>query len=124
MSEDRFASLPHEYPRNFVPQDLEPSDWDAIAPLFDALEGRELDTLEQVEAWLRDSSELGSVLAEVAAQRYIRMTCDTENKDHEAAYLHPHSPSDRFVRLTMVRRRPSRVCTIISASYPAMKNTT
>jgi oligoendopeptidase F len=88
MAEDRFAALPHEFPRSFVPQDLEPSDWDALSPLFDVLEGRELETLEQAEAWLHDSSELGSVLAEVAAQRYISMTCDTENKDHEAAYLH------------------------------------
>jgi oligoendopeptidase F len=88
MSDNRFAALPHEYPRTFVPEDLDAGDWDAVAPLYDALEERDLDTAEQAEAWLRDSSEVGSVLAEIAAQRYIRMTCDTENKDHEAAYLH------------------------------------
>ena len=40
-----------------------------------------LDTIEQVEAWLRQSSELEYILTEDKAWRYIRMTCDTEDQE-------------------------------------------
>lgn len=37
--------------------------------------------------WLKDISTLESAVSEDLAWRYIRMTCDTANKDYEAAYL-------------------------------------
>ena len=87
MSQDRFADLPREYPRSRVPADLDVDDLEALGPLFDELLSRELDTPEAVEAWLRDQDELLAVLFEVRAKRYIEMTCDTADEDHEKAFL-------------------------------------
>jgi oligoendopeptidase F len=42
---------------------------------------------EEFTQWLKDISDLESSVSEDLAWRYIRMTCDTTNKDHEAAYL-------------------------------------
>ena len=42
---------------------------------------------ENFKQWLKDISDLESAVSEDLAWRYIRMTCDTSNKEHEAAYL-------------------------------------
>lgn len=64
----------------FVPQNLQINSFDDISFLFQNLENRELNTPKQVVQWLRDRSELDSVLEEELAWRYIRMNCDTENE--------------------------------------------
>jgi len=73
-------------PRHYLPADFELTDWDSIAPFFTELEGRVLSSLPELEQWLRDVSELESVISEDACWRQIRMTCDTENKALEEAF--------------------------------------
>ncbi len=74
-------------PRSFVPATLDTSSFTAIEPLFAALEGRAIASPVDLERWLLDCSELGAVLSEVGAMRYIQMTCHTEDKEIEASYL-------------------------------------
>jgi len=83
-----FATLPKEYPRKFVPPDLNLGDWKKIEPLFDELERRSIDTPEALERWLLDQSELFSAIYEERAVRYIRMTCQTDDPEREKAYLY------------------------------------
>ena len=59
-----------------------------IKPFFVELEGRKLDTKGVLESWIADRSELMDVINEEGSLRYIRMTCDTENKELEKAYFH------------------------------------
>ena len=73
--------------RSFVPSTLNVSDFAGIAPLFAALEARPTATRETLERWLLDCSELGSVLSEVGAKRYIDMTCHTDDPAAERAYV-------------------------------------
>ena len=73
-------------PRHYLPADFELTDWDSIAPFFTELEGRVLSSVAELEQWLRDVSELESVISEDACWRQIRMTCDTENKALEEAF--------------------------------------
>jgi oligoendopeptidase F len=65
--------------RNYIPQDLEIK-WENLAPIFDELLNRHLDTLADLEKWLRDKSELEAALEEDFAWRYIKMSCDTNNE--------------------------------------------
>ncbi len=81
------VSLPREYPREFVPDDLTFSSWQAVEPLFQGLASRPLGSGEEAERWLLDLSELLAVVHEERSLRYIRMTCDTTDKQHERAYL-------------------------------------
>ena len=47
-----------------------------LEPYFEALKERELNTVEVLEGWLLDKSELEAVLEEDLAMRYIRMNID------------------------------------------------
>ena len=43
--------------RNYIPQDLEMK-WENLAPIFDELLSRRMETLPELEKWLKDKSEL------------------------------------------------------------------
>ena len=82
-----FGDLPLHKPRVSVLADFKVSGWDAIEPLFDQLE-TDLDACgspESLEAWLLKVSELGAILDEDGARRYIAMTCHTSKDDAKGA---------------------------------------
>lgn len=66
--------------RNFIPQDFH-MDWANLEPLFKELINRELQSVEELEQWLKNKSELEAALEEDFAWRYIKMTCDTANEE-------------------------------------------
>ncbi len=74
--------------RSFVPATLDTADFAAIEPLFAALQSRPLALRADLERWLIHWSELGAVLSETGARRYIDMTCHTDDPAAEKAYLH------------------------------------
>lgn len=73
-------------PRHFLPQDFKITDWQALEPYLKNLLDRAINSKEDLEAWLKDMSEVEAVVGEDAAWRQIRMTCDTENKELEKAF--------------------------------------
>jgi len=73
-------------PRHYLLATFELTDWNGLAPFFEELDGRELSSLTALEQWLKDLSEVESVISEDACWRQIRMTCDTENKSLEEAF--------------------------------------
>jgi len=72
--------------RRFLPVDFELTDWGSAAPYFEQLLQRDISNRQALEQWLHDQSELEAAISENACWRQIRMTCDTENKDLEAAF--------------------------------------
>ncbi|HTB26849.1 MAG TPA: M3 family oligoendopeptidase [Puia sp.] len=66
--------------RVFLPENLVISDWNSIAPFFEDLAERPLNTITDLEKWLIDMSELEAVISEDVSWRHIRMTCNTEDK--------------------------------------------
>src|SRR5580704_13955888 len=85
-----FENLPAAKPRSFVPAEVDWSDWNQIAPLYDQLEARAAacKTAADLERWLLDWSELSAAIDQDGGERYIAMTCHTDNPDAEKAYLH------------------------------------
>ncbi|MGV8879734.1 MAG: M3 family oligoendopeptidase [Sphingobacteriaceae bacterium] len=67
-------------PRTFIPENLEIT-WENLEPFFQNLLGREIDSVNDLEQWLQNRSELEAALEEDFAWRYIRMTCDTTNEE-------------------------------------------
>jgi len=65
--------------RKFVPQDLKVV-WEELSPLFTDLLERSINSLQELEGWMKDRSELEAVIEEDGAWRYIKMTCDTSNE--------------------------------------------
>lgn len=65
--------------RRFLPNDFSISNWDSISPYFEELLSRELNSLQDLESWLKDKSELDAFLEEDMAWRYIKMNIDTRD---------------------------------------------
>lgn len=73
-------------PRHYLPADFVVKDWQSLQPHFAELLERPIENRQQLEAWLKDLSELEAVVNEDACWRQIRMTCDTEDKSLEEAF--------------------------------------
>lgn len=76
-------------PRQFVPANINLGSWKELNPLFKKLE-EQLDTsssAENLEQVILNWEELSAAIAEEGSKRYIAMTCQTEDKDAEKAYL-------------------------------------
>ena len=72
--------------RHFIPEDFKLTTWEAVEPYFKELLDRKIDSREDLEQWLHDTSELEAVVSEDACWRQIRMTCDTTDKALEDAF--------------------------------------
>lgn len=73
-------------PRQFLPANFTITNWEGLEPYFRQLEERNIDTLQNLEQWLKDASELEAAISEDACWRQIKMTCDTENKALEESF--------------------------------------
>ncbi|WP_240773200.1 M3 family oligoendopeptidase [Pontibacter sp. SGAir0037] len=67
-------------------EDFAVEKWETIQPYLDELKTRQINSVEELEKWMSDRSELESVLSEDLGWRYIRMTCDTQNEDSTKAF--------------------------------------
>ena len=77
-------------PRRFLPDIIDLTDVDQLAPIFDQLSTK-LDAISSVadlEAWLADYSEVSAALGESSSLTYIAMTCQTDDEAKEKAYMH------------------------------------
>ncbi|HVZ80090.1 MAG TPA: M3 family oligoendopeptidase [bacterium] len=80
-------TLPHEFPRAYVPSGADLGDWKQVEPLFDELRDRSLGSVEDLKRWLKDWGEFQDCLGEAGSIRYVRMTCATDDPACEKAYL-------------------------------------
>lgn len=74
-------------PRHFLPEDFTVTTWENLEPYFKELLDRSINSKADLEKWLHDMSELEAVVSEDACWRQIKMTCDTENKALEEAFV-------------------------------------
>jgi oligoendopeptidase F len=70
---------------SFIPNPFVVQSKDDVIPLFESLLDRNIANAQDFEQFLQDVSDLESALSEDMAWRYIKMTCDTQNKDHETS---------------------------------------
>jgi oligoendopeptidase F len=70
-----------------MPNKLKVTSWDLLAPYFNQLVERAINSKNDLENWLKDRSELEAFISEDLAWRYVKMTCNTEDKELENAYL-------------------------------------
>lgn len=79
-------SLTTTVQRHFLPTTLTVDSWDTLQGYFDDLLNRSIDNATSLQQWLIDKSELESAIQEDVAWRYIRMSCDTANKEYSDAF--------------------------------------
>jgi len=80
------ASFLRKKQRTFLPADFKVTGWDSLKSYYENLLEREIHSVEDLRQWFKDRSELESVVDEDAAWRYIRMTCDTNDKEKLDAF--------------------------------------
>lgn len=73
--------------RSFVAKDFNITTWEPLERYFQDLLDRDTTTKEDFIQFLKDLNELGAVISEDMAWRYIRMTCDTKDKAIEESYM-------------------------------------
>jgi oligoendopeptidase F len=73
-------------PRTYMPVGFQITNWETLEPYFKELVDRPLDSLQDLEQWLKDMSEVEAVISEDACWRQIKMTCDTTNPALEEAF--------------------------------------
>lgn len=78
--------IPAKPARHFLPKDLVIDQWSTIESYFTDLKEREIASAAALERWMKDRSELESVISEDLAWRYIKMTCDTANGQLTESY--------------------------------------
>jgi len=67
-------------------QGLEAFTWEALKPLFEELQQREVATFSELKQWLKDRSELSASVSEHFGWLYIRSAQETDNKERAEAY--------------------------------------
>lgn len=72
--------------RKFLSDNFVITDWAGLKPYFNNLLSRELNSVTAMRSWLRDRSELESIISEDMAWRYINMTRYTDNQEHSRRY--------------------------------------
>lgn len=77
----------HKMPRHYLPSDFTVTTWEVLEPYFKELLDRPINSSTDMEKWLEDMSEVEAVISEDACWRQIKMTCDTENKALEEAFV-------------------------------------
>jgi oligoendopeptidase F len=73
-------------PRHFLPANFTITNWEVLEPYFKDLAERAINSIEDLQQWLKDSSELEAAISEDACWRQIKMTCDTESKALEESF--------------------------------------
>jgi len=72
--------------RTFLGDNFVLTNVESVKPFYENLVERSIDTLEEFRKFLKDRSELESYLSENFAWRYIKMTCDTTDKEVKAHF--------------------------------------
>lgn len=77
-------ALPQRKKRSFLGEDFVSTTWELIEPYFKNLQERELLSLDGLQQWLRDWSELDAAVSENSRWIYVRTTLDTTDETAKA----------------------------------------
>ena len=72
--------------RNYLPASLAISQWSDVEKYFLELLKRPVESAEELWSWMKDRSELETVLQEDLGWRYIKMSCDTANEEFKNSF--------------------------------------
>jgi oligoendopeptidase F len=79
--------VPETYPHAWLPKDVALTTWEQIEPWYRQLLERPIGSAAELEAWLRDLGELNGAVGQEGVERYIAMTCQTDDPAREEAHL-------------------------------------
>ncbi len=81
--------MPVPKKRQFLPEEFKITVWSKLKPYYDNLLKRPINSVADLEAWIRDRCELEAIVTEAFSWRYIRVTRDSS--DEKAADLYHYA---------------------------------
>jgi len=81
------AYIPETFPCRWLPAEATFQTWDEIAPWYRSLLGREIGSPQDLESWLNDLGEINGAVSQEGVERYVAMTCQTDDPEREARHL-------------------------------------
>jgi oligoendopeptidase F len=88
---ENFQTLPfpaQEYPRKFIPQDLNLMDWAQLEPCFEQIHQMPLRNPQEAETMILAWGELSAAILEWSSRLYVNTTCDTRSEFHTQQFSH------------------------------------
>jgi len=82
----RAIALPRVKNRKYLPSRFKLTVWERLQPFYDELLNREIYSVDSLEAWLLDRSELDAFVSESFAWRYINISTDSKDELAQKAY--------------------------------------
>lgn len=70
----------------FLPRNFQVTTWEMLAPFFEELLTRQIQSSEDLEQWILDKNQLDMAVGEAMSWRYIRVTVDSADKEASDAY--------------------------------------
>ncbi len=86
MAELDFSKLPSYQPRRFVPGQVNLTDIEQVVSLYRKLLACKISSVEELETFLLDRSELDAAVHQQGTILYIRMTCQTDDPSRAKMY--------------------------------------
>ena len=78
---------PEDFPHQWLPAGATFRTWEEIEPWCRSILEREIGSTADLERWLTDLGELKGAISQEGVERYVAMTCQTDDPAREAAYL-------------------------------------
>ncbi|MGC8642778.1 MAG: M3 family oligoendopeptidase, partial [Isosphaeraceae bacterium] len=79
--------VPETFPHEWLPEKVELKTWEQIEPWYQKLLALPIASAGDLERWLNAAGELNAAVGQEGVERYVAMTCQTDDPDREAAYL-------------------------------------
>ncbi|SDU14255.1 oligoendopeptidase F [Verrucomicrobium sp. GAS474] len=85
----QFSTAPYS-PRTYLPAGIDLTDLKTLEGLYGRLQAdlEAAATAAELETWLASYGEVDSAIDQARSERYIAMTCQTDDPEREKAYLH------------------------------------
>ena len=81
------AYAPETFPYRWLPAEATFRTWDEIEPWYRSLLEREIGLPSDLETWLNDLGEINGAVSQEGVERYVAMTCQTDDPEREAKHL-------------------------------------
>ena len=66
--------------RHYLAPEFKITTGENVKPVLDELTNRKINSVNDLQQWLKDNSEVAAVISEDGAWRYIKMTCNTQDE--------------------------------------------
>jgi oligoendopeptidase F len=79
--------VPETFPHSWLPEQTDLKTWEQIEPWFRKLRAMPINSAGDLAEWLVAAGELNAAVGQEGVERYVAMTCQTDDPEREAAYL-------------------------------------